>query len=148
VEGRGRGGHQVINPCVAIRVAGYQQHGHTGVHRGYLCERTLGLSSESEPLFDGSNHPPAIDPEELDRLKGLSLKELLEEARLAAVRTLLIKVQHHEASAAELAVLRNLLRDNGLIMGLDAEEGHEGSSAEAMGFHLPDLQPDDDDEGE
>jgi hypothetical protein len=38
----------------------------------------------------GSNGAPAVDPEELDRLKKLSLRELLEGARLGAIITLLL----------------------------------------------------------
>lgn len=89
-----------------------------------------------------SNNPPAVDQEEFDRISKLSLKELLEEARMGAVRTLLLKVMNHEASAAELAVLRNLLRDNGLILGLDGDmEEATGEGPAAIGFHLPDLEP-------
>lgn len=92
-----------------------------------------------------SNNPPAVDEDEYDRISKLTIKELLEEARLGAIRTLLLKVRNHEASAAELAVLRNLLRDNGLIMGFDNPEEDlqgGGETTHAIGFHLPDLDPD------
>lgn len=97
-------------------------------------------------LIDGDNGPPRVDPDEFERIQKMTLKEILEDARLGLVRELLLKVNNHEITAAEMAVLRNLLRDNGLIMGLGqdmAEEGG-GSIAEAMSFHLPEFNTDDD----
>lgn len=110
--------------------------------------RAVGEFLESDAL---SNAPPLVDPEELARLKAMGLKDMLVEARLAAIRQLLLKVSSMEASAAEIAVLRNLLRDNGMILGLDnlgdaLDGGKEPPTTYAMGFALPELDDDMDEE--
>jgi hypothetical protein len=88
------------------------------------------------------------DPEELEKLRALGVKGILERARLEAVIQLLLKVEVGEASPSELAVLRNLLRDNGIVMGLDMGGGDKDDDEgdQAMGFHLPTLQDDNNEE--
>lgn len=88
------------------------------------------------------NDPRPMDMEEYDRLKGLGVKDILEEARREAVMGLYLKVKAGDASAAELAVLRNLLRDNGMIMGF-GDDNPQGP-IQQIGFHLPDLEDDQD----
>lgn len=94
--------------------------------------------------FDGRNSVADPLAEELERLKALGEVDMLEEARKAAIRLLLAKTNLGTISAAEQAVLRNLLRDNGLVMGLD--QPPEPPGANPMGFHLPDLGDDLDEE--
>jgi hypothetical protein len=109
-----------------------------------LKEVPIGLPAEGD-----NGGPPLVDPEELERLRGMNLKAMLVEARLAAVRQLLLKVNANEASAAEIAVLRNLLRDNGMILGLDGlGDGGlmEDDTSPRMGFALPQLTDDYDEE--
>lgn len=99
------------------------------------------------------NDPNPVDLEELDKLKGMGVKEMLEEARKQLVMQLLLKVKAGDASASELAVLRNLLRDNGMILGFtdtpsgetEAEQG--GGLVSPVGFQLPDLEDDDESAG-
>lgn len=88
----------------------------------------------------GHNNPPASPlMEEVAKLAALGEVSLLEEARRHAIRLLLAKLRLGEISAPELAVLRNLLRDNGLVMGFDQPPSPEEEATRgAIGFHLPD----------
>src|SRR4051812_28514286 len=101
-----------------------------------MGKRSGALSTSDDDIGMGHNGPPPIDDAEMERLSKLDMKGLLEEGRKAIVMTLLMKVKTGIASAAEMAVLRNLLRDNGLIMGFDGDEGGSGEVArtEAIGF--------------
>ena len=117
----------------------------------YLQQRSLmartnkGALQPVEEVFDGSNGGPSL-MDEVEKLKELGEVNLLEEARRAAIRLLLAKLNTGGISASELAVLRNLLRDNGMVMGLDQPEDEKADDAQRIGFHLPDLSdPDDDD---
>jgi hypothetical protein len=110
--------------------------------------KALTLVETEDVPFDGRNSPvePDADPvaDEMARLAGLGAKEMLEEARLASIRLLLAKVNTGRASAPEIAVLRNLLRDNGMILDMDDPEGTGGEVANPTGFQLPHLDHDDD----
>lgn len=91
-----------------------------------------------------SNHPEGESlMDEVERLKELGAVDLLVQAREASIRLLLAKLNRGEISAGELAVLRNLLRDNGMVMGLDQPED-EPDEGPKIGFHLPDLSEDPD----
>lgn len=89
------------------------------------------------PHKAGQNDPCPTD------LRDLGVREMLEEARRAAVALLLEKVKCGEATAAELAVLRNMLRDNGLIMGF--EYAGDAPPSDRIGFELPELDAEDED---
>ncbi|GJE18751.1 hypothetical protein [Methylobacterium marchantiae] len=69
----------------------------------------------------------ADDPDNTDKdllkaafeaLEGKSLMELLEAGQVALVRNLVAAAQAGTISHQEAGVLRNLLRDNGMTMGL------------------------------
>lgn len=68
----------------------------------------------------------------------ITLTVLLEELQLATVNDLLRKVRAGEATAAELGVARNLLRDNNMQV---KPSGH--SPLEALGHALPSFEEDD-----
>jgi hypothetical protein len=55
---------------------------------------------------------------EFDDLMGKSLEEILEEGRKALFARLVGKCRLGTASHQEMAILRNILRDNGLTLGL------------------------------
>jgi hypothetical protein len=99
------------------------------------------LPPVEEADFDGSNHPPPDTSlqDEVERLKEIGEVNLLEEARKASIRLLLAKLNLGDISAPELAVLRNLLRDNGMIINYDPGAEERPSQ---VGFHLPDLEDD------
>ena len=70
--------------------------------------------------FDGRNDPDPTDPGTLDLLKDLrekSVAELLAESQQALLVELLAKLKTGVATHQELAILRNLLRDNGMVVG-------------------------------
>lgn len=116
-----------------------------------MARTNKGALQPVEEVFDGGNasYPSNGGPslmDEVEKLKELGEVNLLEEARRAAIRLLLAKLNTGEISASELAVLRNLLRDNGMVMGFDQPEDEKADDAQRIGFHLPDLSdPDDDD---
>lgn len=67
----------------------------------------------------GRNDPNPADFEALEQLKaleGLSPEQLLKEAHVALLRDLLAKLKLGQASHQELAILRNMLRDNGMML--------------------------------
>jgi hypothetical protein len=83
---------------------------------------------EGEDDFDGSNHPPGPSLDVMDRiqeLEGKSLNDLLTLAQKKLVVDLLAKLEAGQASHQELAILRNLLRDNGLVMAPRSPEAEE-----------------------
>lgn len=67
----------------------------------------------------GSNDTPPEEEEKAAKaeLEGLSLKEVLEQGQVELLRGLVAKVKAGTASHQEAAILRNLLRDNGMVMG-------------------------------
>ncbi len=102
-------------------------------------------SSGATPL--GDNHPPPDTSlrDEVERLRELGDIDMLKEARVASIRLLLAKLNLGEISAAEHAVLRNLLRDNGMVLGMD-QPPEDDTPTSPVGFHLPDLSADEDDD--
>lgn len=99
---------------------------------------------ELDDGFTGDNGAPSALMDEVERLKPIGEVDLLKEARAATIRLLLAKLNTGEISAAELAVLRNLLRDNGMvIVPMEQEEDPEPNK---MGFHLPDLSAGDEED--
>ena len=61
--------------------------------------------------------PTAAYEQALKELEGLSLHELLLRGQENLLRSLVAKSMAGEASHQEAAILRNLLRDNGMVMG-------------------------------
>lgn len=70
----------------------------------------------------GSNDGPEIDDDEIayegifKDIMGLSIQEILERGRKALFARLAAAVETGKASHQELAIFRNILRDNGLVM--------------------------------
>lgn len=84
------------------------------------------MSAEEDDY--GSNGPPGPDIDVMDRireLEGKSLNDLLTLAQKKLVVDLLAKLEAGQASHQELAILRNLLRDNGLVMAPRTPEQEE-----------------------
>lgn len=82
--------------------------------------------------FDGRNDPNPADPNTLDLLhdlRGKSVAELLVEGQQALLVELLAKLKTGVATHQELAILRNLLRDNGMVVGVagGGERAREGA---------------------
>lgn len=71
-----------------------------------------------EDDFTGQNDPePGFDVnDKLAELKGLSEEDILKRARKAQLMDLLAKLELGMLSHQEHAVLRNLIRDNGLTL--------------------------------
>lgn len=97
--------------------------------------------------FTGSNHPPEDDPaqrlmDQVESLLHLGEVELMAEARKAGIRLLLAKLKLGTITAPELAVLRNLLRDNGLVLAPEPDTANEAGGSSPIGFHLPVLDED------
>lgn len=75
------------------------------------------MASEEDDDFDGQNDPERRDMDALDKIKELQElpdEEILKRARKAQLIDLLAKLELGQLSHQEHAVLRNLIRDNGL----------------------------------
>lgn len=99
--------------------------------------------ADEEGEWDGRNDPDQEDIALKDRrteLLLLPLDELLKKAHKVIVVTLLAKVELGRANHQELAVLRNLLRDNGLMMAPPTPEQERRDAARTPAA-IPQLPP-------
>lgn len=83
---------------------------------------------------------PEIGREALYReWEGKSVQDILREGQKALFIDLVVAVRNGSASAPEKATLRNLLKDNGLVLGIPPEE----AVSDAPPADLPDFaEPD------
>lgn len=82
-----------------------------------------------------------IVQDELAALSGKSLEEVLQEGHEALLRLLVAKVRTGTASHQEQAVLRNILRDNGMVIAVPPMKTIDGELAPPL--NLPQLAPPD-----
>lgn len=66
--------------------------------------------------------PEAETDAEFLRLMGLSVEEILREGQKALFANLVGKVRSGKANHQEKAILRNILKDNGLTLGIPPEQ--------------------------
>lgn len=72
--------------------------------------------------MDEEEQPEAETNEEFLRLMGMSVQDILREGQKALFADLVGKVRSGQASHQEKAILRNILKDNGLTLGIPPEE--------------------------
>lgn len=72
-------------------------------------------------------------------LEGKSVQEILMEGQKALFIDLVVKVRSGRANHQEKAILRNILRDNGLTLGIPSETPEEAKKREAPA-DLPDFE--------
>lgn len=88
----------------------------------------------------GVNDPDRTDPNLLDTIKeleGLSMEDLLKRSQKKQLVDLLAKLEAGLISHQENAILRNLLRDNGMVVGAVGRPPEGGGMGEASGPALP-----------
>ena len=88
----------------------------------------------------GVNDPDRTDPNLLDtikKLEGLSMEDLLKRSQKKQLVDLLAKLEAGLISHQENAILRNLLRDNGMVMGAVPRPPEAGGMRETSGPSLP-----------
>lgn len=73
-------------------------------------------------------------------MDGLSETDILLRARRALLSHLAMKAEEGSITVNEMAVLRNLLRDNGLVFAADPIPKHDPA---VPAVELPDLDPPD-----
>lgn len=96
--------------------------------------------------FDGDNGGPKVDPL-YDELMDLSVTEILEQGKKALFARLVSACRNGTASHQEMGILRNILKDNGMTLGLPAVGSGQPAGPKQSGFELPDFQkPDYEDE--
>lgn len=71
-------------------------------------------------------------------LDGKTVQEILQEGQKALFVDLVVKVRSGKASHQEKAILRNILRDNGFMLGIPSETPEEAKKREAPA-DLPDF---------
>lgn len=69
----------------------------------------------------------AREQEAIADLKNLSLEDVFRVGHAALLRRLVARCSTGTATHQELAILRNLLRDNGMTMGIEAQKTIEPS---------------------
>lgn len=89
--------------------------------------------------MDDDENPSASDVEagEFDRLMGMSVEDVLREGQKALFANLVGKVRSGKANHQEKAILRNILKDNGLTLGIPPD----GPREEAAPLDLPEYDP-------
>lgn len=81
-----------------------------------------------------------LEEAEFMRLQGMSLEDILREGQKALFARLVGKARSGTASHQELAVLRNILKDNGMTLGIAPEQPvPEGPPADLPEFPDPDY---------
>lgn len=90
--------------------------------------------------LDEEPPPEAKTNEEFLRLMGLSVEDILREGQKALFADLVGKVRAGEANHQEKAILRNILKDNGLTLGIPPEAPAQSKSPEDFPeFEEPDY---------
>ncbi|MEW6121303.1 MAG: hypothetical protein AB1698_01720 [Pseudomonadota bacterium] len=99
----------------------------------------------------GANDPDRTDPNLLDTIKeleGLALEDILKRAQKKQMVDLMAKLMAGVISHQEQAILRNILRDNGMILGaLGARPAAVTEGTDPGGVPLPEFEDPDYDEG-
>ncbi|MGH7869780.1 MAG: hypothetical protein ACREP9_19650 [Candidatus Dormibacteraceae bacterium] len=70
----------------------------------------------SEATANGSQEDLAEEQEALARMKGMDIQAVLQAGHEATIRLLTARAIAGTASHQELAILRNILRDNGMVL--------------------------------
>ncbi|WP_269929936.1 hypothetical protein [Aminobacter sp. HY435] len=79
---------------------------------------------------------PDVEAGEFDRLMGMSVEDILREGQKALFANLVGKVRSGKANHQEKAILRNILKDNGLTLGIPPDAPRE----EVAPLDLPDFE--------
>lgn len=77
---------------------------------------------------------------EFDRLMGMSVEDILREGQKALFASLVSKVRSGRSSHQEAAILRNILKDNGLTLGIPPEASTEAPPMDLPTFAPPDYE--------
>src|SRR6185437_12874345 len=98
-------------------------------------------SSASEATANPeAQEDPTEEQEALNRMKGMDIQAVLQAGHEATIRLLTARAIAGTASHQELAILRNLLRDNGMAL---AGKVIEGSTVKPLplpeGVDIPEL---------
>lgn len=97
------------------------------------------------PVGIGHNGGPPLD-DDMDGLyasfEGKSVQDILREGQKALFINLVSKVRSGQASHNEMAILRNLLKDNGMVLGIPPEEpiAARNAPADLPEFETPDYE--------
>lgn len=83
----------------------------------------------------GDNGGPKVNGE-YDRLIDMSVEDILREGQKALFARLVSVCRNGEASHQEMAILRNILKDNGLTLGIPPEK----PEAKKDPVDLPDFE--------
>lgn len=95
--------------------------------------------------YEGDNGGPKVDPDaeleaqEFDALMGLSLQDILREGQKALFARLVGRCRAGLASHQEMAILRNLLKDNGLVLGIPPEKAEPEKPMDLPEFGEPEY---------
>ena len=92
---------------------------------------------DDEPLRRNDPDDQLSEQEAVEKMEGETTEALLARARLAMVKRLTAKMEAGSASYQDMANLRQLLKDNGMILGLDTKK--DPKSSEVPELDLPDL---------
>jgi hypothetical protein len=74
-------------------------------------------------------------------LEGKTVQEILREGQKALFVDLVVKVRNGKANHQEKSILRNLLKDNGLVLGIPPEKPAEQTApVDLPDFETPDYE--------
>lgn len=80
---------------------------------------------EGEELSEGGNNDALLEAAEYDVLIGLDVADILREGQKALFGRLVAAVRAGTASHQQQAILRNILKDNGMTLGIPPETGQQ-----------------------
>lgn len=92
---------------------------------------------------EGGPSDEAYEAEEYSALLNKSVKEILEEGQKALFARLVARCRAGVASHQELAILRNVLKDNGLVLFGIPVGAEDRADERAAPSDLPDFDPPD-----
>lgn len=105
----------------------------------------MGRSIEPSDPDEGSLEA-AAEQQVVDRMADLSLEDVVRASHASLLRRLTAKVELGTATHQQMAILRNLLRDNGMTMGMTGIKTIDGEALPGPIQPLPRLEaPDYDD---
>lgn len=98
------------------------------------------MPSHSDNDFDAEAETNSAEQEALARLQGMDIERVLQMGHEAAIRLLAAKVIAGTASHQELAILRNVLRDNGQTIVGKLVEANASTPLPLPAHDIPELE--------
>lgn len=105
---------------------------------GALYDQTGNVRDDERPVIGHNGGPPLDDPD--PALDGMSLEDMLRESRKDLLKSLLKAVRGGYATPAQENTLRQLLKDNGMVLGDPGDGARSDDEKTRPAAPLPTFQ--------